>query len=297
MVRQVRHDDQYLSPMGSFRAEYGAAETPKAKIIFELDKPDNPSFAKDFLTAMDVLKAIQVKGKKYDIQKDMVGTNEQVPYLRVVVPLFRKKAFKGEEQELPDGPIEDDPSKPNYYPTASNWPAGKECAEFMEMALNTHIFQPFHTFWLNKGRINPKEFCDTLPGCLVKVMFTTHVRHPPKTKVDPFNARAKQCIILQPLLFEEEPMIETKKVISRGITYPGQPTIASFLKAGNSSSAPKRRLNEMEGSSNHVNTQEGVIDDEVQEIISLKKQKLADTANVADGPSDKGKGKEVQSNV
>lgn len=93
------------------------------------DKPDDPSFAQDFLAGIEVLKKIQEMGKKFEIQRDMVGTNGAMPHLRVVVPLFRKKvggyiriwerlltwiyrqAFEGEEQELPDGPIEDDPSE------------------------------------------------------------------------------------------------------------------------------------------------------------------------------------------
>lgn len=134
----------------------------------------------------------------------------------------------------------------------------KECVEFVQSTLDTHVFQPFHAFWLNKGRINPKQFADFLPGCLVEVTFTIHAWHFPKTKTDSFNARVKQCIVLQPSLYEDEPKAETKKIIPRGITYPGQPTIAGFLKSGSSSNGSKRSRDEMEGSSKNDEAQEGV---------------------------------------
>ncbi|KAF4570150.1 hypothetical protein EYR36_009956 [Pleurotus pulmonarius] len=275
LVGQVRYETKSLGPLGTYNPNSKTRELERAKIVFFLEKPSDPGYGKDYVSGVRILKDLQKAGGEHKVQKDMLQEQGPTTFVRLVVSLFRSKEWEEEEQDVPEEEIEDDPSKPSYYPTAYNWPYESKHSSAFEEKLATHIFQPFNAFNLNKGRINPKDYRTFLPGCLVEVKFTIHAWH--FSGNDSFNAEVVQLLVLRPKL-PNMPAVSSpkKKKFVKGITYPNEGKIAGPSGSSDENSQKKRTFDKV---NDKVDTGEGSDvegDDEVCEMTAPKKARLED---------------------
>ncbi|KAF4588995.1 hypothetical protein EYR40_010551 [Pleurotus pulmonarius] len=111
MVGQVGRGPNTLGPLGSFRVDSKFVTLDKAKMSFDIETPDEPVFAADFMRGMALLQKLEkAVAKTGDIQNLFDGG--ATTSIRLGAPLFRVKYDDADCEELPDGNIANDPDAP-----------------------------------------------------------------------------------------------------------------------------------------------------------------------------------------
>ncbi|KAF4568055.1 hypothetical protein EYR36_010063 [Pleurotus pulmonarius] len=215
MVGQVGRGPNTLGPLGSFRVDSKFVTLDKAKMSFDIETPDEPVFAADFMRGMALLQKLEkAVAKTGDIQNLFDGG--ATTSIRLGAPLFRVKYDDADCEELPDGNIANDPADADYFPTSRNWPVPRDIAAKWAEVATEKVFQPLRVFYHDGRSLGPAAFANTLPGALVEVHFTLHHWHIKSKGMDSFNARLEQIVILK----DAPTIIRKSPGVTRGIRRP-----------------------------------------------------------------------------
>lgn len=192
-------------------------------------------------------------------------------------------------------------AKPDYVPTGTNWPVDKESVKPFNLALKGNVFQPLNVFFLDRGRVNPNDFDDILPGAIVEVKFCIYTWHFKQKNLDFFNAKVNQLTILRPSLIAQEQgggpgasLASVHEAVDKSVLGDHQPELPGAKMAeGERGHGLKRALDDLSSSSHDTlpgNESDGSSDEDVGRSLIGASQPVKERVNETNGKPDSSDG-------